>query len=261
MRFTDIDINFDVKYEGHQNCPKILSMNILRVFSDHHMWRQNWHQYLWTSLFQFIFLRTSSIVQVFDFLTFDIFLTTWHLLTFDIFLTSFDILAHYLNHLSSSLARSQGGVKGYTWPMVPHTPVPQCPCGPYPLYPMLMWPIHPVSHTPVPYCPMSPYWVAHTPVPHTPCTLLPPVPYWSCGPYPCTPYPLYPIAPSTPIAHTPVPIALCAPLTIWPIPLYPYPCAGWGGLSLIDVSKCQKDVKLSKRCQISKSQTCRLWSY
>ena len=37
MRFTDIDINFDVRYEGHQNCPKILSMNILRVFSDHHL--------------------------------------------------------------------------------------------------------------------------------------------------------------------------------------------------------------------------------
>ena len=32
MRFTDIDVNFDVRYEGHQNCPKILSMNILRVF-------------------------------------------------------------------------------------------------------------------------------------------------------------------------------------------------------------------------------------
>ena len=37
MRFTDIDVNFDVKYEGQQNCPKILSMDILRVFSDHHM--------------------------------------------------------------------------------------------------------------------------------------------------------------------------------------------------------------------------------
>ena len=36
MRFTHIDINFDVRYEGHQNHPKILSMNILRVFSDHH---------------------------------------------------------------------------------------------------------------------------------------------------------------------------------------------------------------------------------
>ena len=53
MRFTHIDVNFDVKYEGQQNCPKILSMDILRVSSDHHMWHQNWHQYVWTSLCQF----------------------------------------------------------------------------------------------------------------------------------------------------------------------------------------------------------------
>ena len=31
MRFTHIDVNFDVKYEGHQNCSKTLSMHILRV--------------------------------------------------------------------------------------------------------------------------------------------------------------------------------------------------------------------------------------
>ena len=37
MRFTHIDINFDVTYEGHQNCPKKLSMDILRAFSDHDM--------------------------------------------------------------------------------------------------------------------------------------------------------------------------------------------------------------------------------
>ena len=37
IRFTHIDVNFDVRCEGHQNCPKILSMNILRVFSDHHL--------------------------------------------------------------------------------------------------------------------------------------------------------------------------------------------------------------------------------
>ena len=79
MRFTHIDVNFDVKCEGHQNCSKTLSMPILRVFCDLHMWRQNGRQYLWTSLCQFIFLWTSSIVYVFDFLTFDIFLTTWHL--------------------------------------------------------------------------------------------------------------------------------------------------------------------------------------
>ena len=37
MRFTDIDINFDVIYEDHQNWSKILSMVILRVFSHHHI--------------------------------------------------------------------------------------------------------------------------------------------------------------------------------------------------------------------------------
>ena len=41
MRFTHNDVNFDVKYEGHQNCSKTLSMHILRVFSHHHMRRQN----------------------------------------------------------------------------------------------------------------------------------------------------------------------------------------------------------------------------
>ena len=37
MRFTHIDVNFDIKYEGHQNCSKTLSMHILRVFGHHHM--------------------------------------------------------------------------------------------------------------------------------------------------------------------------------------------------------------------------------
>ena len=31
MRFTDIDVNFDIRYEGHQICPKMLFKNILRV--------------------------------------------------------------------------------------------------------------------------------------------------------------------------------------------------------------------------------------
>ena len=38
MKFTHIDINFGVTYEGHQNWSKILFMDILRVFDDHHMW-------------------------------------------------------------------------------------------------------------------------------------------------------------------------------------------------------------------------------
>ena len=145
MRFTDIDINFDLRYEGHQNCPKILSMNISRVFSDHHMWRQNWRQYLWTSLCQFIFfvnLLHSPGVWFFD---------IWHLFHN---LTSFDILVHYLNHLSSSLARGQA--------------VHVTSCGPYPcaLLPMLViWLIAHVVHTLVPHTPVA--HVPHTPVPHT----------------------------------------------------------------------------------------------
>ena len=35
--------------------PKIFSKNILRVFADHLVSHQNWHQYVWTSLCQFIF--------------------------------------------------------------------------------------------------------------------------------------------------------------------------------------------------------------
>ena len=82
---------------------------------------QNVHRkYFWTILVTFIFevkidvnmcephyanlffLWTSSIVHVFDFLTFDIFLTTWHL--FDIFLrggTYLDWGGTYLWHLTS----------------------------------------------------------------------------------------------------------------------------------------------------------------
>ena len=71
--FTHIDVNFYIKYEGHQNWSKILSMDILRVFDHHHIWCQNWCQYVWTSLCQFIFfvnLIHSPCVWLFD---------IWHL--------------------------------------------------------------------------------------------------------------------------------------------------------------------------------------
>ena len=32
-------VNFDVTCEGNQNWSKILSMDILRVFDNHHMWQ------------------------------------------------------------------------------------------------------------------------------------------------------------------------------------------------------------------------------
>ena len=73
MRFTHINVIFDIKYEGHQNCSKNIFMHILRVFGYHHMWCQNWHQYVWTSLCQFILfvnLLHSPWVWLFD---------IWHL--------------------------------------------------------------------------------------------------------------------------------------------------------------------------------------
>ena len=162
----------------------------------------------------------------------------WHL---------FDILAHYLNHLHSSLARGQGGVKGYTWPSMPHTPVPiahvaclvpQYPCTilphmPIPLYPTCTLLLH-VAHSPCTHCPCVLYPIPlyhiapYAPIAHTPCTLLPqvahtPCTHYPCGPYPIPPvphypyglYPLYPIpllcyCPMCPIAH--VPHHSCPPL-------------------------------------------------
>ena len=190
MRFTDIDINFDIRYEGHQNCPKILSMNILRVFSDNHLWCQNWRQYLWTSLCQFnsfvnllhsLHVWLSDIWHLFDNLTsfwqFDIFLTFWHI--------TLTISAHHC--LGVKL-----GLRG--------THV--CPI---PLYPSPMWPICPVPHTPVPYCPICPY--PFTPYPLYPIT-------------PCGPHSLYPL-PMCLVPHTPVPYCPCDPLPMWPIPPVP----------------------------------------
>ena len=37
MRFTYIDVNFHITYEGHQNWSKILSTDILSIFGHHDM--------------------------------------------------------------------------------------------------------------------------------------------------------------------------------------------------------------------------------
>ena len=73
---------------------KTLKMSIESIFDQ--FW---WPSYLTSKLTSisvilmsiYIFFWTSSIVQMFDYLTFDIFLTNWHLLTFD---------TYKLNHLS-----------------------------------------------------------------------------------------------------------------------------------------------------------------
>ena len=178
MRFTDIDINFDVRYEGHQNCPKILSMNILSVFSDHHLWRQNWRQYLWTSLCQFNFfvnllhslgVSFFDIWHLFDNLTsfwqLDIFLIFWEQIThgppFPMWLIPLYPIVHMAHTPCPPLS---------TWPipLVPHVPLlPMCPIPLYPIPPVGL--IAHVPHTPVPHCPCDrlPMWPI-PPVPHCP---------------------------------------------------------------------------------------------
>ena len=185
MRFTHIDVNFDIRYEGHQNCPKILSMNILRVFSDHHLLCQNWRQYLWTSLCQFNFfvnLLHSLGVWFFD---------IWHF--FDN-LTSFWQIDIFL----------------IFWEQIAHGP--HCPCGPYRCIPLPTWPHTPC--TPYPLCPYPPVGlIAH--MPHTPCIPLPMWPIAHVAHTPCTPYPLCPIAdrPHTPVPHCSYP---CTPYPLCP---------------------------------------------
>ena len=210
MRFTDIDINFDVRYEGHQNCPKILSMNILSVFSDHHLWRQNWGQYLWTSLCQFNFfvnLLHSLGVSFFDIWhLFDNLTSFWQL---DIFLIFWEQIAH--------------GSPFPMWliPLYPIAHVSHCPHGPYPLYPIPHVPLLPMCPIPLypipqwaslPMCPIPLYPIAHVtyclrgPIAHRPHTTVPHCPYPlypipsvallpMCPYCPCTPYPLCPHCP------------------------------------------------------------------
>ena len=263
MRFTHIDVNFDVRYEGHQNCPKILSMNIVRVFSNHHLWHQNWHQYLWTSLCQFNFFVNLlhslgvwffDIWHLFDNLTsfwqLDIFLTFWHI--------TWTISAHHW--LGVKVGSNSSHDLVCPIPLYPH-----CPCGPYVLYPCTllphmpllaippvlycpMWPTPsvPIAHMsctpypctllphipllpipPVPYCPMWPTppiaHVAHMSCTPYPCTLLPHMPY--C-PYPCTLYLLHPIAPCAPIAHVAETNVPHTPFML--LPHYPCPPLGNG---------------------------------
>ena len=205
MRFTDIDVNFDLRYEGHQNCPKILSMNILRVFSDHHLWHQNWHQYLWTSLCQFNFfvnLLHSLGVWFFDIWLFfwqhDIFLTTWYL---------FDILG---------ANRPWAPLPMYPIPLYPIAHVSHCPHGPYPLYPIPLCLYCPCAPYP---CKQYPQWAS------LPICPIPPVPHCPCDPLPMWPIPLVPLYPIPPVPPCPYPCTHC-PYPLYPIPLCPYcPCA------------------------------------
>ena len=102
MRFTHIDINFDVKYEGHQNCSKTLSMHIMRVFGDHHMWCQKLTLICVNLIMSIFFLNLllSPCIWLFD---------IWHLFDNLTSFWQFDTL------LETTSAGHRLGVKGYMW--------------------------------------------------------------------------------------------------------------------------------------------------
>ena len=94
-------------------------------------------------------------------------------------------------------------------------------------------------------CPMCP--TVH--VSYCPCALLPMCPI---AHVPYCPYALLPMCPTAHVPYPQGPPSLSAVLTKIPFTHVPHcPCA--------TLLMCQKDVKLSKRCQMSKSQTHRLW--
>ena len=70
MRFTHID----VKYEGHKNWSKVLFLHILKVFGYHKPCDVEININICEPYCVNLYLWTSFIVHVFDFLTFDIFL-------------------------------------------------------------------------------------------------------------------------------------------------------------------------------------------
>ena len=115
--------------------------------------------------------------------------------------------------------------------------MPNCPCAPLPMCP--------ITHVPhPPRCPISIFNINHDtllPMSHCPCVLL------SMCPITYLPHPQG--APSLSSVLTMIPICPCVPL-----PTFQKICQ-----VVKKMSSCQKDVKLSKRCQMSKSQTHRLW--
>ena len=68
-RFKHNEVNSKKRYEGHTNYSKTYFVNILKYFNDQQTPLQNWPHYVSISLCQALFLQTSSIVQLFDFLT------------------------------------------------------------------------------------------------------------------------------------------------------------------------------------------------
>ena len=192
MMFTHNEVNFKVKYEDHWKCSKTYCLKFLKVFSDHHMWHQNWPEGVWTSL-----------CQVKNFMNL---IHSQHLWLFDIW------------HRSMPLPYTPNPCEmpppTVTWPHgLPHVPNPCNMLPPLPLpygpSPHHMPPLLPYVPTP---CHMSPHPTTchHDPLPHvtTPC-------YVSLAPTTC----LYPHT-LPPAPHVPTP-AICLHLCHRPDPAPP----------------------------------------
>ena len=75
------EVNFDVTYEGHQNCSKTHFMNILTVFGDVHIRPKNCPCQVWTSLYQVLFFWNLKISWVFFKLQLELICEYWKLNT------------------------------------------------------------------------------------------------------------------------------------------------------------------------------------
>ena len=120
--------------------------------------------------------------------------------------------------------------------MCPIAHVPHWPCTPSPMCPIPQGtPSLSLIFTMIPLCPCP---IAH--VSHCPCAQLAMFPITHVPHYPCTPSPRYPISIISINHDTHLP---------------PFPIAHMSK----KMSSSQKDVKLSKICQMSKSETHGLW--
>ena len=126
----------------------------------------------------------------------------------------------------------------FTLPICAIAHVAYCPCAPLPYCNVDLE----GGHVTLPICPITPVPQPHVPNHPTPCAH---VPHCSCGLLPMHPITLLPCRSRR--AHATLPIC---PIT--PIPMSNGAHRSWG-------SKMSNDVKLSKRCQMSKNQISWLW--
>ena len=103
MRFTHIDINFDIKYEGHQNCSKILFLSTFWGFLVTIIWDVkidiNMCEPHYVNLF-FVNLLRSPCVWLFDIWhLFDNLTFFWHLATWSTFVVMCWIMCNFLGSL------------------------------------------------------------------------------------------------------------------------------------------------------------------